>query len=290
VFTLERSREWLGRIDVRDDVAAPSAIAALYDLIDTDEKPPDVGAELPPLAHWLYFSSWGRLSDANESGEYRDPSLPPIELPHRLCVGCRVAFHRPLRVGDRISRVMRIVDIASQQGRAGPVVTLLLRCDINNMDGVAVSEERRLLYMSAAETWPPNQPRRAVTPADWMQEFRPSTQSLFRYAALTHNMNRVHYDRPFAMFVQRHRGLVVPGEFVCALLLGLARRHALGARIAAVDLTILRWLYDTGPVRLCARRARPDEIAVWAENPDGDVAIEGVVRLTDSPEDPRLTK
>jgi 3-methylfumaryl-CoA hydratase len=279
VFNLERAREWLGRIDVRDDVAAPSPLATLYDLIEADEEAPDIGAELPPLAHWLYFSSWGRLSETNESGEYRDPSLPPIELPRRLCVDCRIAFHRPIRVGDPISRVMRIVDVGSQGGRAGPIITLLLRCEINDIEGVAVSEERRLLYMSAGETWPLDHPRRAASPAEWTHEFRPSTRSLFRYAALTHNMNRIYYDRPFAVFVERHRGLVVPGELVSARLLGLMKDYAPGAQIAGVDLSVLRWLYDTGPVRLCARRAAPGEIAVWAENPDGDVAIEGVVRL-----------
>ena len=46
MINLERAREWLGRVDVRNDVAAPSALAALYDLMRSREKPPEAGAEL----------------------------------------------------------------------------------------------------------------------------------------------------------------------------------------------------------------------------------------------------
>ena len=286
MYTLDRAREWLGRVDVRDDVAAPSPLAALYDLIEAPTAPPEVGDELPPLAHWLYFSSWGRVSETTESGDYRDPTLPPIELPRRLCVDSRIEFHRPIRVGDAISRVMRVVDIAAQLGSAGPLVTLLLRCDISDRQGVAVSEERSLLYMSRGEPWPREDPRRAVAPAEWMQEFRPDARSLFRYAALTHNMNRIHYDRPFATFVERHQGLVVPSEFVSALLMGLVRDRAPQARIRAMELKALRWLYDTAPLRLCARRASPTEISVWAEDQAGNVALDGRLRLADAARPP----
>jgi 3-methylfumaryl-CoA hydratase len=281
VNTLDRAREWLGRVDVRNDVAAPSPLAALYDLIKAPTAPPGVGDELPALAHWLYFSPWVRVSETNESGDYRDPSLPPIELPRRLCIDSRIEFHRPIRVGDAISRVMRVVDIAAQQGSAGPLVTLLLRCSVSDVQGVAVSEERSLLYMSRSEPWPRDDPRLAVAPPEWTQEFLPDTRALFRYAALTHNMNRVHYDRPFATFVERHQGLVVPGEFVSALLMGLVRDHAPQARIRAMELKALRWLYDTAPLRLCARRASPKEIAVWAEDQAGKVALDGRLRLAD---------
>jgi 3-methylfumaryl-CoA hydratase len=269
----------LGRVDVRDDVAAPSALASLYDLMRSREPPPQVGAELPPLAHWLYFSSWGRLSDAGESGEHRDPSLPPIELPRRLQGDCRISYHRPLHVGDRISRVMRVVDLGSEAGRTGPIVTLLLRSEISDIEGVALSEERRLLYMARGESWPLEPPRHARGLAEWTQDYQPNTRLLFRYAALTHDMNRVHYDRPFAVFVERHHGLVVPSELVSALLVDLARQRTAGARIVQVELNARSWLYDTAPVRLCARWTSDDEIAVWAEDQSGDIAVEGLVKL-----------
>jgi 3-methylfumaryl-CoA hydratase len=279
VKNLERAREWLGRVDVREDVAAPSALVTLYDLIGACERPPDIGAELPPLAHWLYFSSWTRLADTRENGEYRDPMLPPIELPRRICAQCHIVRHRPIYVGDPISRILRIVDLAEAQGQAGPVVTLLLRCEIHDSEGPALSETRRLVYMNNSEPWPSSQAPRPLAPAQWRRDYNASSRSLFGYAALTHDMSRVHYDRPFAVFVERHQGLVVPSEFVCALLLDLAAARAGGARVARVAFNNRGWIYDTAPVRLRACWSAPAEITVWAEDSSGRLAVDGLVTL-----------
>jgi 3-methylfumaryl-CoA hydratase len=272
---IERARSWLGRVETREDVAAPAPIAALYDLIDARDAPPRVGEDAPPLAHWLYFSSWSRLQETNESGDYRDPALPPIELPRRLCVGARVVFHRPLRVGARISRVMRVADVAGYEGGAGPVVTVLLRCEIEDAEGLILSEERRLLYMSRREAWPGEAARSSPLAADWSAPFQPNTRSLFRYAALTHDMNRLHYDRPFAVFVERHPGLVVPGGLIAARLLAMVREHAPHARPRQLDLRVLNWLYDVKPLSLRAGWRGDGVIGVFAEDAEGRLGFEG---------------
>ena len=282
MINLERARQWLGRVDVRNDVAAPSPLATLYDLLGFAEAPPPVGSNLPELGHWLYFSSWSRLCDTNESGDYRDPALPPIELPRRLCVDCRVRIHRPIRVGDPISRLTRVVDVAEREGRAGPIAVVLLRHEVADFQGVAVSEERRLLYMVRGEEWPSSEPQHVRGAAEWSHEFRPDTRLLFRYSALTRNMSRVHYDRPFAVFANGYPGLVVQGELVSALLLAVARQQLQSERISSVDLRALRLLYDVEPVRIFGRRRVDREIEVWAEDREGRLAIEGLVGVQDA--------
>jgi 3-methylfumaryl-CoA hydratase len=279
VINLDRAREWLGRVDVRADVAAPSQLATLFDLLDLAEPTPEVGGELPPLAHWLYFSSWGRSSETGENGDYLDPALPPIELPRRACVECRIQFHRPIRIGDPISRLTRVVDVAERAGRAGPIVTLLLRHEITDAEGVAVSEERRLLYMARGEAWHSSGPRQARGFAEWSRQFQPDTRALFRYSALTRNMSRVHYDRPFALFVEGHPGLVVQGELVAALLLDILREHLPRVRVRSCELRTQRWLYDTEPMFLFGRPRDDGPVELWAEDAQGRLAMEGLVTL-----------
>jgi 3-methylfumaryl-CoA hydratase len=264
---------------VRADVAAPSPLATLFDLLDLAEPAPEIGAELPPLAHWLYFSSWGRSSETGENGDYLDPTLPPIELPRRLCIESRIQFHHPIHVGDPISRLTRVVDVAERAGRAGPIVTLLLRNEIIDAEDVAVSEERRLLYMTRGEAWHSSEPRRARQSAEWSRQFRPDTRALFRYSALTRNMSRVHYDRPFALFVEGHPGLVVQNELVTARLFDLLREHRPGARVRSCELRTRRWLYDTEPTLLFGRQRDDGLVELWAEDAQGRLAIEGVVTL-----------
>jgi 3-methylfumaryl-CoA hydratase len=281
VINLDRAREWLGRVDVRSDVAAPAPLAALFDLLDLGRAAPEIGAELPPLSHWLYFSSWGRLSETRESGEHHDPTLPPIELPRRLCFECRIQFHRPIRVGDPISRLTPVVDVGERDGRVGPIVTLLLRQEISDAEGVVVSEERRLLYMARGEVWHSDGSWPARGAASWSRRFQPDTRALFRYSALTRNMSRVHYDRPFALFVEGHPGLVVQSELAAALLFDLLREHDPRARVRSCELRIHRWLYDTEPMFLFGRPRDDGSIDLWAEDSHGRLAIRGLATLED---------
>ena len=268
---------------MRSDVAASAPLAALFDLLGLGRATPEVGAELPPLAHWLYFSSWGRLPETAESGEPDDPTLPPIELPRRLCFESRVQFHRPIRVGDPISRLTRVVDVGERDGRVGPIVTLLLRQEISDLEGIVVSEERRLLYMARREVWQSGATRPSRGAACWSRKFQPDTRALFRYSALTRNMSRVHYDRPFALFVEGHPGLVVQSELAAASLFDLLREHEPRARVRSCELRIHRWLYDTEPTFLFGRPRDDGSVDLWAEDSQGRLAIQGLANLEDDP-------
>jgi 3-methylfumaryl-CoA hydratase len=279
---LDRAREWLGRVDVRADIAAPSELATLFDLLELGPAP-QAGDELPPLAHSLYFRAWGRMSETTESGDFVDPALPPIELPRRLCVERRIRFDRAIRVGDPIWRYAHVVDVAERPGEAGPVVTLRIRHDIADAEGVAISEDRRLIYMARGEPLPVSAPLAIHGPAQWSREFRVDPRALFSYSALTRDKNRVHYDRPFATFVEGHPGLVVQTDLAAILLLDLLREHAPGERLLECSLYTRRWLHDNGPMRLFGRPRGVDAADLWAEDAQGRLAVEAVAIFENDP-------
>ena len=260
---------------MRADIAAPSELAILFDLLGLGPAP-QAGDELPALAHSLYFRAWGRASETTESGDVVDPSLPPIELPRRLCIERRIRFDRAIRVGDPIWRYAHVVDVAERAGEAGPIVTLRLRHDIADSEGVAISEDRRLLYMARGESLPASAPRATRGPAQWSREFRADPRALFSYSALTRDKTRVHYDRPFATFVEGHPGLVVQTDLAATLLLDLLREHAPGARLVECLLYTRRWLHDTGPLRLFGRPRGRDGADLWAEDGQGRLAMEAI--------------
>jgi 3-methylfumaryl-CoA hydratase len=282
VNNLDRAREWLGRVDVRADVAAQSQLATLFDLLQLGPAPQE-GDELPPLAHSLYFHAWGRMSETTESGDFLDPALPPIELPRRLCVERNIRFHRPIRVGDPIWRFAHIVDAAERAGEAGPLVTLRLRHDIADSEGVAISEDRRILYMARGEPLPARPFLAMRSPAVWLREYRADPRALFSYSALTRDKSRVHYDRPFATFVEGHPGLVVQTDLAATLLIDLLREHAPKARFIGCELHTRRWLHDTGPLRLFGRPRGTGAADLWVEDAQGRLAIEAVVNFENDP-------
>jgi 3-methylfumaryl-CoA hydratase len=281
VINLDRARKWLGRIDVRSDQAAPAALGALYATLDSDERAPAIGDALPPLGHWLYFRFPERRSEIGEDGRGSGAFLPPIELPQRLCVASRVQFHRALRVGDAISRTSLIVDIAEKQGRKGSLVLVLIRHEVGDADGVALSEDQQILFRERGEPLESETPRGAHASALWSRRFHADEVTLFRYSSLSFDAHRIHYDRPYATFVDGNPGLVVQGGLIACLLLDLLRRQAPDAEVLSCELRWIRPLFDIAPFSICGRLRDSRTAELWAQNARGWLAMEAVVTLRD---------
>src|SRR2546428_14191895 len=105
-----------------------------------------------------------------------------------MFAGDRVQFHRPLRVGETISRLSRIIHVKHKLGRSGPLVFVVVRHEISDRQGVAVTEEHDIVYRDTPRTTDsapaPQKPASGVT---WTRELLPDASLLLRYAALTFN-------------------------------------------------------------------------------------------------------
>src|SRR2546428_5698317 len=140
-------RKWRGKAESRSDKFTSAPIAALSATLDRDDPFPRAGDPLPPLWHWLYFVPIPRQSELGPDGHAkRGGFLPPVPLPRRMFAGDRVQFHRPLRVGETILRLSRIVDVNCKQGRTGPLVFVVVRHEISQRQGFAVIEEYDIVY------------------------------------------------------------------------------------------------------------------------------------------------
>ena len=112
-------QSWVGRQQSTTDVATSTPYAALSATLDRDPAPPVDGTPLAALWHWLYFLPLHRLSEIGPDGHAkRGDFLPPVPLPRRMWAGSRLEFHRPLRVGDTITRVSTIESVSRTQRAA----------------------------------------------------------------------------------------------------------------------------------------------------------------------------
>ncbi len=166
---MQHLRDWIGRSQTHRDVATAAPLTGLGALLDQDERQPYPAAELPPLAHWLYFTPQVRQSMIGSDGHaQRGDFLPPVPLPRRMWVGGRLTFLHPLRVGDAMVRTSRIVDVSVKQGRSGALVFVTVRHEIANGEGVAVTEEHDIVYRDAplpdAPQAPPSPTPTSATP------------------------------------------------------------------------------------------------------------------------------
>ncbi|HET9763752.1 MAG TPA: MaoC family dehydratase N-terminal domain-containing protein, partial [Casimicrobiaceae bacterium] len=224
----EALQRWVGKSETRTDVIDARPVELLSATLDRDDPPPRRGDALPPLWHWLYFLPVYRQSEVGADGHAkRGGFLPPVPLPRRMWAGSRIEWHRPLAVGDEVSRESRIVSVTPKSGRSGALVFVVVRHEVSRGAELALSEEHDIVYRElrgpdagAGAAAPPASERAA-----WTRRIVPDDVLLFRYSALTFNSHRIHYDRRYVTEVEGYPGLVVHGPLLATLLVDLVRRN-----------------------------------------------------------------
>ncbi len=273
---------WIGKTETCSDEVTATPIAALSATLDRDDPYPRIGDPLPPLWHYLYFLPIHRQSEIGADGMVqRGGFLPPVPLPRRMFGGTRHEFHRPLRVGEHISRVSRIVEINHKQGRSGQLVFVLVRHEISNDRGLAVAEEQDVVYRENPKSGDPvPAPQKAPGSANWTREIRPDEVFLFRYSALTFNGHRIHYDRPYTNAVEGYPQLLVHGSLIAVLLQDLLRRNVPNASVTRFSSRSLRPLFNGAPFSACGRiESDGKTIKLWAADTEGFLATDAIAIL-----------
>ena len=268
---LAQWRQWIGRSERRADLVTAAPLAGLAATLDRADGPPAPGAEIPPLAHWLYFLPLAPQSEIGADGHARRGGfLPPVPLPRRMWAGGRLDFFHPLCVGDEIVRTSRIASVDAKAGRSGALVFVTVRHEIANARGLALAEEHDIVYRDAPLPGAPMpEPVKAPIDETFRREIVPDPVLLFRYSALTFNGHRIHYDRPYATGVEGYPGLIVHGPLIATLLVDLLRRERPQARLKRFAFTALRPTFDIHRFEVCGRDAGNGIHPLWARDHEG---------------------
>ena len=279
--TFEDLRRWIGKTTVAEDQVTATQARALAATLDRDVNF-NTGDPLPPPWHWLYFLTMEPLSDAGPDGHpKRGGFLPPVPLPRRMWAGSRMAFFRPLRIGDAIRRESHIADVKVKEGRSGTLVFVTVRHEITRGDEKLLTDEHDIVYRDLQKA-DGNAPTARSAPNDhtWIREIHPTPVLLFRYSALTFNSHRIHYDFPYVTGIEGYPGLVVHGPLLATLLLDLLLRQRPGARVTRFEFRAVSPLFDTAPFAVCGRPdAAGDDVALWAKSTDGRLAMDAIATI-----------
>jgi 3-methylfumaryl-CoA hydratase len=275
-------RGWEGRSETLRDEITAAPMRNLSATLDRDDPAPVAGTELPPLWHWLYFLPGARQSEIGPDGHpKRGGFLPPVPLPRRMWAGGRLEWHAPLRVGEAVERTSRIASVTHKAGRTGDLLFVLVRHELRNASGLALTEEHDIVYRAAAQPGEPAPPPQAApAQAPWSREIVPDDVLLFRYSALTFNGHRIHYDRKYVTEVEGYPGLIVHGPLIATLLVDLARRQRPDARFAAFSFKAVRPTFDLHPFRVSGRPAADGKSAqLWAQDHEGWLTMQAEARF-----------
>ena len=282
--TLTQLQGWAGKTDTLSDDITAAPVRALSATLDCDDPAPRPGTALPPLWHWLYFLPQHRQSEIGPDGHAkRGGFLPPVPLPRRMWAGGRLQWMQgnPLVVGDAVQRISRIESVTHKAGRTGDLLFVLVKHEVHNARGLALTEEHDIVYRAAAQPDDPVPPPVAAEQgAAWQREIVPDDVMLFRYSALTFNGHRIHYDRKYVTEVEGYPGLIVHGPLIATLLADLVRRQLPNAFINRFNFKAVRPTFDLHPFRLNGQPSADGRtVKLWAEDHEGWLTMQATAEL-----------
>jgi 3-methylfumaryl-CoA hydratase len=225
-----------------------------------------------------------RQSDIGADGHARRGGfLPPVPLPRRMWAGGRLRWVQgnPLVSGDAVKRMSRIESVTHKAGRTGDLVFVLVKHELHNPRGLALTEEHDIVYRAnplPGDAVPAPQP--AGQDAEWRQTITPDDVLLFRYSALTFNGHRIHYDRRYVTDVEGYPGLIVHGPLIATLLVELVRHRMPGARMTDFQFRAVRPVFDIAPFKLHGKPSADGKtVQLWTEDHDGWLTMQATATL-----------
>ena len=265
--------QWMGREEVAVDlleIGLLNRIGAFFELPSAFSR----GDPIPETWHWCFFHVPRAQAELGHDGHPRTGGfLPPFELPRRMWGGSRLHFHRPLVAGEAAEKISRIASVDLKRGKSGTLGLVTVEHRITQGGNLCRTEEQDIIYREAATA-----ANAALTLVDCpdgsenTREVAPDPVMLFRYSALTYNAHRIHYDRSYAQSEEGYAGLVVHGQLTASFLADFARQLRNGAPLQSFSFRGTSPLFD-GEVFHLHAKAEPDALRLWAQRPDGGMAM-----------------
>lgn len=268
----DRLRSWIGRSETATDIVTDRLVDQFRATLGRLAAPA-VADLAPPAIHWCLALPTPAPDDLAADGLSKSGGfLPPVGLPRRMWAGGKTLFHQPLRRGDAVTRTSRIADIVPKSGASGRLVFLTIDHQFTTGRGLAIEERQTIVYREAAVSGSSENTAAVAAPAAPAQavcseRVVADPVLLFRYAALTFNSHRIHYDIDYARGVEGYHGLVVQGALQATLLLNLASRLNGGACPREFSCRATAALFGSGEFRLKAAPPSASQ-TLWIEDAD----------------------
>lgn len=266
-------RTWIGREELATDVVSTD-LGRKFSATFGHQDSPSEGKLAPRLIHFCLTPPVIATNLLGEDGHPRKGGfLPPVPLPRRMWAGSRLVFHGDLRVGDVVSRVSRIVDVAVKEGRSGTLCFVTVEHKIDVAGVLRIEEIQNIVYRQAAGSrdGDPSTSSEVKASGIYSQPVSVSIPLLFRYSALTFNGHRIHYDRRYATEVEQYPGLVVHGPLQATLLLNYATELR-GISPAQFRFRGVSPLFDHDKIQLHASE-EGEGMKLWTARENGQVGM-----------------
>lgn len=181
----------------------------------------EIGAILPPLAHFAFF--WDPVGEdhmGRDGHEKLGGLIPDMGLPIRMWAGGRLTFHGAFRAGVAAEKNTSLMGVTRKEGRSGKLAFVTLRHEVRQRGAPVLTEDQDIVYRAAGSE--AGTPPIETAEADERRPLKLSAVTLFRFSALTFNSHRIHYDAEYCR-EEGYPNLVVHGPLLALLLAGFAQ-------------------------------------------------------------------
>ncbi|TVR28014.1 MAG: acyl-CoA dehydrogenase [Balneolaceae bacterium] len=274
--------EWIGKTKDRNDSMAPEQLQRFEALMNQNPHSVTSGTELPPCAHWCYFTPIDMQSNIAVDGHaLKGDFLPPVELPKRMWAGGKITFKKPLLAGTPAEKKSTIIAINEKEGSTGKLCFVTVRHQISARGAVAVDEEQQIVYREESEEGAhPIRTQPLDIDPDWKKTTKLDSVQLFRFSALTFNSHRIHYDREYVKKIEGYPNLVVHGPYLLVLLLDAFKNKDDGRVIEDVEYSAVGPVYLDEQITIQGKGVDNHRVELRVTGPEGNMAMKATVNWT----------
>lgn len=190
----------------------------------TSPDPDPGGLYLP--RHWALVGDETPTHELARDGLPLDPLLGQ-GFDQRIWGGCHMEVQGHAAIGLPADCRRSVRSMPIRHGHA-PAQLVETRIELSQGTTFRLFDSQRVVYRRAHDDRAPVAPHVGRPPHNprWTWTHAVSTVDAFRFASITMNPHRIHYDAPYAVEEEGWPGLVVNGHLLAALACELARRHA----------------------------------------------------------------
>ncbi len=272
--------DWIGKSERVTDTVTPRLSFSLRAMLD-HERFDDRSRALPQLGHWLLAPAIVPQAQLGADGHPAVGGfLPPVSLPRRMWASSKVEFLNPLPIGSEVVRVSTIKSVSEKSGSTGKLIFVEIDHKYLVAGVAAVVETQTIVYREAGAAGKPAATLEQPSEGWNLQTVAlPTSTFLLRYSALTSNIHRIHYDRPYATGTEGYPNLIVHGPLLATLLVNLiAEKHG-DDPLRAFNFRAVSPAYGDEPITLAAKHDGA-EVQLRAVSSEGRVLMlaEGTLR------------
>ncbi len=139
----DEHRAWIGREEAPIHVEVSRRDIVKYAIATEQTQQKYLhGDEAPPMFIFNLFGALRTVAELRSDGLPRGSgSGPKLPLQRVMAGGTELVLQRPIRPGDRLTGVQRVVDMYEKQGSQGPLIFTVRALRVTDATGALVLEE-----------------------------------------------------------------------------------------------------------------------------------------------------